>query len=195
MSPLIWAILILLLGLALMVLEMFLPSAGLLALLSVAAFITSIAMVFVYQGPSWGTLYLTGVCVVLPFLAVMMVRWWPHTPIGRRILNLPPPAADGTSRVLPDPDNRLAHLVGQTGLAKTKMLPSGANAVAGRTYDAVSEGVPIEAGQPVQVIHVRGNRVVVRPARELPSVASRPQDAQDEPLDTVVPDPFDESLS
>lgn len=195
MSPLVWAILILLLGLALMVLEMFVPSAGLLALLSATAVITSVAMVFVYQGPSWGTLYLASVCVVLPFLAVMLVRWWPHTPIGRRILNLPPPDAAGNSPALPDPDNRFAHLVGQHGLAKTKMLPSGAIVVGGRTYDAVSEGVPIEAGQPVQVIEVRGNRIVVRAARELPPTASRPQSAQDEPLDVVVPDPFDESLS
>jgi membrane-bound ClpP family serine protease len=195
MSPLVWAILILLLGLALMVLEMFIPSAGLLALLSLTAFVTSVGMVFVYQGTTWGALYLTGLCLTLPFLAVALVRWWPRTPIGRRILNLPPPDVSGGSPLPADRDNRFAHLVGEHGLAKTKMLPSGAIVVAGRTDDAVSEGVPIEPGQPVRVIDVRGNRIVVRPASELPHAVSRPDAAPDQQLDAVVPDPFDESLS
>ena len=62
------------------------------------------------------------------------------------------------------------------------MLPSGAVMVEGQTIDALSEGMPIEAGQRVRVIEVRGNRVVVRPADD---------DEQPDPDDDVLSRPIE----
>ena len=191
MSPLIWAILILVLGLMLFLLELFIPSAGVLSFLAVMALITSIVTVFRYHGMGVGTVYLTGVCGLLAMLAVLFVRWWPDTPIGRRILNLPRRGA-GDEDNSGAQHNPRAQLVGQYGHAKTKMLPSGAIQVAGRTYDAMSEGMAIECGQAVEVIQVRANRILVRPAREIPPTATASKTASAEPLDLVVPDPFDD---
>jgi hypothetical protein len=42
------------------------------------------------------------------------------------------------------------------------MLPSGLIRIDGRSYDASSEGMPIEAGQRVKVVDVQTNRLVVR---------------------------------
>ena len=71
------------------------------------------------------------------------------------------------------------------------MLPGGAITIAGRTVDAVSEGMPIEAGQAVRVIEVRANRVVVRPLEEeTPTESAR--DPLERPIDSVAPDPFEE---
>ena len=193
MSPLIWAILILVLGLMLFLLELFIPSAGVLSFLAVMALITSVVTVFRYQGMGAGAIYLTGVCGLLAMLSVLFVRWWPDTPIGRRILNLPRRRA-GNDAGADAEDNPRAQLVGQYGHAKTKMLPSGAIEVAGHTYDAMSEGVAIESGQTVEVIEVRGNRIVVRPAHEMPPTSTASKTASAEPLDLVVPDPFDDSL-
>ena len=55
-------------------------------------------------------------------------------------------------------------LQGRVGVAKTKMLPSGAIIIDGTAYDAISDGMPIDPGEPVRVISVRANRVLVRPA-------------------------------
>lgn len=195
MNPLVGAFLVLLLGLALIVLEMFIPSSGLLTFLAVTSLVASIAIVFVYQGLAWGAIYLACVCVMLPVLAVLLVRWWPKTPIGRRMLNLPAGNDDDEATGAAKTGNRMTQLVGQCGHAKTKMLPSGAIEVAGRTYDAVSEGVAIDLGQPVEVIEVSANRIVVRPARDFPAAAPGPKTADDQPLDTVVPDPFDDPIS
>ena len=193
MSPLVWAILLLVLGMFLLVLEMFIPSAGILSILAAAALIASIGMVFVYEPISVATLFLALVCVVLPLLALVLVKWWPRSPIGRRILNIPP--VDGETISSTDDGNQLAELVGQRGRAKSKMLPSGAIEIAGRTFDAVSEGQPINPGDMVHVIQVRGNLIIVRPASD----DSGPQAAADKPstpsIETVVPDPFDDSLS
>jgi membrane-bound serine protease (ClpP class) len=95
--------------------------------------------------------------------------------------------------VLPDDPKRrgLKELQGRIGRAKSKMLPSGIVVVDGRKVDAVSEGMPIEAGQKVRVLYARGNSVVVRSVPE--DTPERPEgDPLSRPVDTVVPDPFEE---
>ena len=87
--------------------------------------------------------------------------------------------------VLPDSPQRrtLRQLVGKQGVAKTVMLPSGTVIVDGHSIDALSEGMPIEAGQRIRVIEVRGNRVVVRPAD---GPAEQSERRRAEPADRVV---------
>ena len=95
--------------------------------------------------------------------------------------------------VLPvDPQReRLKSFVGQTAYTKCKMMPGGAIIVDGRTVDAVSQGMSIEAGQPVRVIEVTAHRVVVRPLSD-EEVSATATDPMRRPIDTVVPDPFEE---
>ena len=90
----------------------------------------------------------------------MAFQWLPDTAVGKRLLATVPSADE----VLPDDDERraLRELVGRTGRAQTRMLPSGAVEIDGRTIDAVSDGMPIEPGQPVRVVDVHGTRVTVR---------------------------------
>ena len=93
--------------------------------------------------------------------------------------------------MLPDDPalRNLKDLVGKEGRAKCKMLPGGVVVIDGHTVEAVSEGVPIEAGQPVRVIAVRANRAVVRPVEaEMPSPTA--EDPLQRPIDAVSPDPF-----
>ena len=59
MDPWVWAVLLLVLGTGLAVLEIFFPSAGILAFLSVVALLAAIMMGF-YQGPVAGILILLG---------------------------------------------------------------------------------------------------------------------------------------
>ena len=87
----------------------------------------------------------------------------------------------------------LKNLVGRQGVAKTIMLPAGAVTIENRTIDAVSEGMVIEAGQPIRVIDVRGNRVVVQPIEDVQG-DEKPDDV--DPLsmsfDSFGLEPFDE---
>jgi membrane-bound serine protease (ClpP class) len=85
-------------------------------------------------------------------------------------------------------------MIGKRGSAKTKMLPSGVVVIEGRTYDAVSEGMPIEAGQPIQVVAVRTNRIVVRSA-DSEQPPGEDSDVLSRPIDTVGPDPFEDPLA
>ena len=52
-------------------------------------------------------------------------------------------------------------IVGMTGTTVTPLRPGGEIAIDGRTIDVVSLGDWIDAGQPVRVVEVHGNRIVV----------------------------------
>jgi membrane-bound serine protease (ClpP class) len=149
------------------------------------------ALYMAFSHDPWLGLGLLGVTVVaLPACVGVALKLLPHTPMGRRIL-LSSPSGD---EMLPGGSKRewLKQLAGEIGIAKSRMMPSGAIEVAGRTIDAVSEGMPIDAGQAVRVVEVHGMRVIVRLAEE-----SRPEDAGGDarltqPMDAVVPDPFED---
>ncbi len=186
MEPWVWPILLLGLGAGLAILEVFFPSAGILAFLSAAAIVAAIVMGF-YQGPLTGILTLIAAAIGMPAILILGFKYWPHTAIGRRMMLTAPTSEE----VLPqDPDfDRLKGLIGRTGRAKSKMLLSGVVTIDGQTIDAVSESMPIEVGQAVRVVQVRANRVVVRPLEKEEQKA--PAGPPPDPLKENYDDPFD----
>lgn len=185
----IWAVLLLALGLALAALEVFVPSGGILGFLACCSIVAGIILGFQQEEPWVGPVILAGAVVGLPTMVVLAFKWLPKTAMGRRMLLM----GRQSGEILPsDPRTaRLKGLVGQVAQTKCKMLPAGAITIGGRTVDAISEGMPIEAGQPVRVIEVRANRVVVRPLdEETPSESA--EDPLRRPIDAVAPDPFDD---
>jgi membrane-bound ClpP family serine protease len=191
MDLLLWAAVLLCIGLALAMLEVFVPSGGLLGFLSILAMLAAVFLAF-RHGP-WSGIGFLGLAVfAVPAGLILALQYWPKTPMGRRIL-LPLPSSE---EVLPDSDKRrgLKSLVGKIGKAKTLMLPSGAVEIDGVTVDALSEGVAIEAGQWVKVVEVRGTRVVVRPTSERPAQAAQ-NEGLERPIDSLMPDPFDDPLA
>jgi membrane-bound serine protease (ClpP class) len=188
MPPSVWALLLLAIAIGIVALELFIPSGGLLGILAAASMVASIVVVFKYYGLMWGTLYLVFNAFLTPFVIVSALKWWPHTPIGRKMLNLPPGEA-GEITSTPSYD-AYKELMGQRGIAESKMLPSGTVQIGEVRYDAVGQGVAIDPGQHVEVVAVEGNRIIVRPVidgGQGPPV--KPQDA----MDRVIADPFDES--
>ena len=178
MEPLVWAALLLLVGMTLVLLEIFVPTAGVLGFLSVTAILSGIGLAFYNGGLTVGFGFLFTTAIMLPIVLTLAFRWFPETPIGRRLL----PHLPTSDEVLPDnPERRvLRGLLGKVGQAKSRMLPAGAIVVEGRIIDAISEGMPIEAGENVRVIEVRGSRVVVRPLDEGETAApARPPEADD----------------
>lgn len=186
-----WAILLLVIGLALAVVEIFVPSGGLIGFLAFAAIVGAVLVAFMENS-------LTGLAILaisilgLPVVIALGLKWWPYTPIGKRVLLSAPESDD----VLPDDPKRraLKSLVGKVGRARSQMLPSGSVLIEGRTIDAVSEGLPIEPDQPVQVVAVHGMEVIVRPVDEQAMhEANRPaDDVLAQPIESVLPDPFEE---
>jgi membrane-bound serine protease (ClpP class) len=154
----IWALILLLVGMAFAVLEVFVPSGTLFGFLGFFSIVGAVTLAFM-EGPTAGFVVLGTAILGLPVVIVVALAWWPRTAMGRRVL-LQVPTSD---QVLPENRLRpvLEALVGRVGYAKCLMLPSGIIQIENQNYDAMSEGMPIEAGQRVRVIDVRGNRLVV----------------------------------
>ncbi len=181
----VWAIILLVVGLCLGFLELFFPSAGLLAVLSGLALVAGVVVAF-YESALLGTSFLIITAVGVPTMIVLGLKWWPKTAIGRRVMLSVPTEED----VLPDDPAKswMQSLPGKIGKTKTKMMPGGIVVVDGRNVEAVSEGAAIEAGQMVIVLQIRGKRAVIRPASpdEVPTKA----DPLDRPIDGIADDPF-----
>jgi membrane-bound ClpP family serine protease len=193
MTPLAWSILLLSLGLVFLVVEFFVPSGGALAVMCALSFLAAIVVGFI-AGPWTGTLVLLTICLVVPTASAAAVRWWPDTPIGKLVLVQRPRSAD---EVLPETVayRGLKELVGRRGKSKGLMVPSGTVVIEGKTYDAVSEGMPIEPQQSIIVIGISTQRLIVRPDHTIQAqlVSDQPPPSNpNEPLIADIPDPFAE---
>jgi membrane-bound serine protease (ClpP class) len=114
----------------------------------------------------------------------------PKTPLGKAFLGELPSEAE----ILPNDPRRA--LLGRVGIARSKMLPSGAVEINGQMIDAVSQGQAIEPGTYVVVAEVRANRVVVRPAGkdQRPSHLN-PTDVLLRPIEELGIEPLDDPLA
>ena len=153
------ALFLLLAGLCILALELFLPSAGMLGILAGCIILTSVVMAFMTDSMS-GMIFLVVALLVIPAMLFLMIKIWPHTPIGRRLLT----DDDTLTDVLPQGEfYDRGNLAGKVGVAKSKMLPSGQVVIEGKKYDAVSDGFAIEVGDQVKVVAVKENRIYVQP--------------------------------
>jgi len=188
MSGLFWPVMILLVAVGLLILECFIPSGGVIGVLSALAFATAVGTAFSFCGLKIGTAFLAGTAALIPGLIYLAVLWWPKTPIGRRILIQPP----DEQLLRPDGHRERQQWVGRRAIAVTALLPSGAIRLGERTVDAMSDGMAIEKDSVVEIVAVRGVHLIVRPTDQPVADGSSP--ATSEPLRTEVLDPFDDSL-
>jgi membrane-bound ClpP family serine protease len=163
LDPLAWAVLLTVAGCALLVLEVFLPSGGVLSVLSLATFISGILFAFWSGGPTTGFSFIVAVLLLGPLTIGLSFYYMPRTRIGKALLGEVPTEEEVT------PDDPRRALLGKYGVARTKMLPSGSVEIDDQMIDAIAHGAAIDPGQAVQVVEVRGNRVVVQLARHVPA--------------------------
>jgi len=184
-----WAFLLLTVGVTLLIAEVFIPSGGIISVLSTLSLIGAIVCAWqawwgTSQGSFWG--FLAGMAVILPLAIATAFYVWPSTPIGKRAILEAPAPHEVASFVEQEEKHR--QMIGKTGETVTMLNPSGIVRIDGHRVHCQSEGVILEAGTPVRVISARSNSVTVR--RIDPRALDAPVDAAqerrpaaDEPLD------------
>ena len=189
LDPLTWAILLMLIGCAIVVLEVFIPSGGILSFFSAIAIIASIVMAFRHDMTA-GLSFIALTLFVVPSTIGLAFKYWPHTPMGKAFLG------ELKSNEELKPIDTRRELVGKVGVAKSKMLPSGSVQIEGKYIDAISQGTAIDIGQVVVVVEVQANRVVVRPAdeKEASQVVKDTRDVFSTPIEELGMDSFEEPL-
>jgi membrane-bound ClpP family serine protease len=155
MSPLLIIFACLVVAGGFLLLEMFLPTGGILGVASAIAVVIAIVYSFVVN--QWlGVGLLAATVLLSPLLLSMMMRVYPHTPIGKKMVlttSTPAPAIE-TARI------------GQLGRAVTALRPMGEGEFGALTIQVISKtGQPLPAGASIEVVAMRPDGVAVVTAR------------------------------
>lgn len=184
-----WAFLLLAVGIALLAAEVFIPSGGVISILSTLCILG--ALWFAWRawwvsspGSFWG--FVTGTAILLPVAIMVALYVWPSTPIGKRAILEAPAPHEVASFV--EQEEKYRQMVGKTGETLTMLNPAGIVRIEGHRVHCQSEGVILDAGTQVRVISARGNSVFVRKiepgSADVPSgVPDTKVPRDDEPLD------------
>ena len=151
------ALMLLAAGVVFAILEVFIPSGGLLGIVSAGFFIGGIVIAWSHSG-AWGMGTLLGCLIVIPILILVGFRVFPHTPFGRKMILAPPPT-EPTASAAAGPELDLT--VGLGGKAGTDLRPSGTAFFNDRRVSVVTAGEWITRDSAIRVVRVEGNRIVV----------------------------------
>jgi membrane-bound ClpP family serine protease len=150
-------------GFLLMVAELFIPSGGILSVLSASGIIVGVTLAFM-KDTKIGLWTLAGVGVAVPIFVAVLLHYWPKTPIGKRFF-LTAPSENDTVASLPE-YQEMEQFRGQIGQALSALRPAGVVDFGGRRVDCMTEGIMVEKGHTVRCIEVKNGRVIVRPVEK-----------------------------
>ena len=157
-----WGLVLIGVAIFLVVVELFVPSGGIIAVVAALTAIAGVVSLFVHD-PMWGLIGLVGVAVATPIVVIGGFRIWSSTKIGRQMLG------EESEQLLTrqrDEEKRqkdeLASMVGMRGVALTDLHPIGVVKVESKRYDAQAEVDLIDAGEKIVVSHADGFQIKVR---------------------------------
>ena len=153
-----YEIAIFLVGILCIIVELLLPTVGLLAGLGVAALLYS--LVLALGGDVSALAALLGAAVLAAVLFALIVKKLPSSRLWSKFV-LRDQSTSQRGYVSATPRE---NLVGKSGTALTELRPSGTAEIDGSPVDVVTEGAFLPKGTALKVVAVQGARVVVRQA-------------------------------
>lgn len=151
------ALICLLVGLALMIFEMFTPGLGVPALLGVISLLA--AIVLSARSFAHALITLALILIFLGVFAFFIFRAFSKGKLHRIILS---ETVNGDSTPLKELDA----MTGSEGVCLTTLRPSGDADFSGKKLDVVSEGEFIEKGSRVRIERIEGLRIIVKKVSE-----------------------------
>ncbi len=142
----------------LIVAEVFIPSAGLLTVCSLACLVGGILLFFRHSATA-GWVGIIVAIVMVPSLLAMAYRILPRTRFGKRVI-LAPPVRQRGDAIADTPE--LTAMVGKVGRVLTTMRPVGMCDFDGQRLECVAERGYLQKDNKVKVIRVEGTQVTVR---------------------------------
>src|SRR5215813_13589159 len=152
-------------GLVLLVLEGFvIPGFGLAGVLGIGTLLAGLSLSFVGAGAPWAFIIKAAGSVVFSLLLALgariaLLRFLPRLPFGRRLILETGLSASQEYAAAPE---SASHWFGKRGIAISPLRPAGFAEIEKQRVDVVSDGEFIDAGAPIVVTRVDGNRIVVR---------------------------------
>jgi len=152
-------------GLILVGLEIFfIPGFGMAGILGIMALVGGLGLSLIGTGATWDSMLSALGQVALSILVaivatLILLRYFPRLPFGKRLILETNLQAQEGYESSPVEDHRW---LGKQGTAVSDLHPAGIARFDGERVDVVSDGTFIDAGQPIEVVRIDGNRVVVR---------------------------------
>ena len=147
------AVICLVIGVALWILEMFTPGLGVPALLGTISLIA--AIVLSAQSFAHAMITLALILIFLGVCAFFIFRAFSHGKLHRIVLK---ESVTGDSTPL----MAMTDMVGKEGVCTTALRPAGDAEFDGKRLDVVSEGAFIEKGSAVRIDRIEGLRIIVK---------------------------------
>ncbi len=163
-STLFWGLGLLGLAVLLLVIDVFVPSMGVLALTSFCVAVAAVVVLFNYS-QTWGMIGATLVIIGGPIAFFFLLNIMPSTPIGRRLVLGSTAVVDGDApgqAGIGTPLSPEAGLIGKQGVVLSDLRPVGTIRIDQTRYDALSDLGLIRAGTMVKVVAVDGTSLKVR---------------------------------
>ncbi|MGA2915159.1 MAG: NfeD family protein [Sedimentisphaerales bacterium] len=152
------AIFLFLICAVLLVAEVFVPSFGLLIVLSLVSLVGGI-MIFFKLSPTAGWIGIVVAVFMIPTVLVLAYKIFPKTGFGKTVLLDMPQVQKGTG--VPDSQELMKRL-GQKAVTTTVLRPVGMCDFDGTRLECVTESGYVEKGKTVVVIKVEGTQLTVR---------------------------------
>ncbi|MFN5946054.1 MAG: NfeD family protein [Phycisphaerae bacterium] len=157
-----WALGFVGLALILLVIEIFLPTAGTLAIASVISAIVAVVLFYRFD-TTWGNISLISMLVLAPTAAGFMIKVWPHTPIGRSIIGAPTEEQAEQQRITEEQERRARlALIGKEGKVLRDLRPVGLVEIEGQRYEVLSETTFVPVGETIRVTQADLMQIKVR---------------------------------
>lgn len=142
----------------LLVLEIFVPSFGLLTLMSLSCVGAGI-MIFFRYGNVTGSIGIAWALVIIPIVWVIAYRMFPKSRFGKHVSLGKVDREKGDA--IPDSKD-LEAMLGQEGTVMTPLRPVGMCNFDGKRIECVAETGYIDTESKIRVIHVEGTQLTVR---------------------------------
>lgn len=150
---LLYNILFALLGFLAIILEFFVPSAGVIGVLGIGFVIIGIVFTFINYGLIIGTIFLISVLIIGPIVFFVYFKLFPKSYIGKKlILN---------NKYTNEQINENQKLLNCTGISATNLRPVGEGIINNQRYNVTTQGDYIEKDKKIRVIKLEGNNIVV----------------------------------
>ena len=157
-----YAILLLALGITLAMMEVLLPSGGVLGFFAAAAIVAALVLAF-RESNALGITCIVVTVVLVPTVVVVGFKVFPQTAVGRRLILKPAVEAKHQRGSAGVSDEDYSFLLEKKGIAVTPLRPSGIAEIDDQRYSVVTEGDTIEDSAEIIVVKIEGNSIVVEP--------------------------------
>lgn len=141
-----------LLGFAAIILEFFVPSAGIIGLIGAGFVIAGIVFTYMNLGVLAGTIFLVACAIIGPIIMFLYFKIFPNSYIGKKLI---------LNHQSPNNDTNHGDLINNKGITDTTLRPIGYAIINKKRYNVTTLGEFIDKDSKIKVLKIEGYKIIV----------------------------------